>query len=963
MAVMAAVKAMAETVANRKPPPRDAFLCFVCRDTCSCGPCSARRKKAAAVKAKSARVAARTHLPPIERPAIVRAPKPPKPKSSAPPSDRKPVISHDVAFARAATGAAGGGTAAGEAMAAAERAGTEAERAACAMEKALAMAEATGDMLPMTNMSEHPRGDLVSGRKRSRSASQSLALPASPKKLAHVSRSPVFRPYDEGMVHIPSSIPSPASAGYPSQMDLEDLPTIDSTHEDILTQFQSCNQLLSRPDHAIQMASGLSPVSQPIQQDLNHNQSSFTSASGLNDRPEVAVGSPLTTQLNHDSSPSQGGVQAFAPSDPPRHSVANPSSGVHLGPGDPGLFPWVTPAPASATLPAAAAVSTPAPLSGHAQFSTGVPHEHAKAQGQHGPVSGLAGNVQGMKRIQWKTNGLHPNTMVRNCVSPRKVVCTVSGAMVGRTPVSGMHSAASSTLAGAPIPASAAVMLTSATASAPLLSVAATPAPLGSVTPGDGLCVTAPPGQPLAGMGVGGTAQDVASCKGVADNIPSTPPGWQAPSVMDGQLLDQSKPYSGYPMQGTPGIDTNGLPGVPLSVSPSPATTAAIMRAQNTRTRAIEAINKAGKAARDMVEAKSFSDRNNKAAMWRVEAATKLKDKLLMANELVSGYGGLRRNADEEARVAAAEETAAMAHLQEAENEVRRLTSGFAAMSNGWVNGSTMSTSGGAVISANGTMACTTQKANGTSMLPGTDNRIRCLPNNRPSSTNPSNVAWESSWWMVNQTSRGMSAGSTLSTNRPLAPATASMTAGLAPPPLPPPPPPPPGPRELVADARRRAAIAATVLMTARDKTKDKKSALAELVERLNRAEAGRAELVKQTQWASEAASKASAAAMHYEDVARTKKKEEQASREGANMAEWEARKAELDVRTAAEMDISRASRVYYDTLGSTAALASGATAMGGAPPPVMAPQNGLIGANGVHMKGRKSRVLSGEVR
>ncbi|CAN0226089.1 unnamed protein product, partial [Ectocarpus fasciculatus] len=81
----------------------------------------------------------------------------------------------------------------------------------------------------------------------------------------------------------------------------------------------------------------------------------------------------------------------------------------------------------------------------------------------------------------------------------------------------------------------------------------------------------------------------------------------------------------------------------------------------------------ARKLTEDVGNAKDFSERNNKAAMWRVETATRFKDRLVMANDLITGYRNMQRDAVEEMKAAMAEETRAVARFRKAQAQATAL--------------------------------------------------------------------------------------------------------------------------------------------------------------------------------------------------------------------------------------------------------------------------------------------------
>lgn len=391
---------------------------------------------------------------------------------------------------------------------------------------------------------------------------------------------------------------------------------------------------------------------------------------------------------------------------------------------------------------------------------------------------------------------------------------------------------------------------------------------------------------------------------------------------------------------------------------------AAARKAEAFRRQATDGVMAARKLTEDVLEAKAFSARNNKAAMWRVEQATKLKDKLIMANELITGYHSLRSKAEQEARMAATSETQAVARLRDAEERTARSPGAASPEANGispWGSlplstaalaptsrpGSSCSVT--SVDATTGLRTSASAWSNGAVPVAGsasTPDRMRSpaplLSNgggdswDNPSATDaassttgPIQVAmpWESgpgSWLsgdlsapkrrpvspvstsaasLANGGARkygasfqqdglsvgvgvGVGAGASVGFNSRGSPAPTGVLTGMkAPPPsvkiaLSP-----------VVEMLRREAEGATAA------ARDKEATVVELAKRQKMAEAGRAELVKQTQVASDAASKASAAAMYYEKAARDKKSEEATALEKVARAEQVAKSAEWDLQ------------------------------------------------------------------
>eukprot|EP00752_Nemacystus_decipiens_P008457 g7559.t1 len=351
--------------------------------------------------------------------------------------------------------------------------------------------------------------------------------------------------------------------------------------------------------------------------------------------------------------------------------------------------------------------------------------------------------------------------------------------------------------------------------------------------------------------------------------------------------------------------------------------------------KAVAAREAARKLTEDVLDAKAFSDRNNKAAMWRVEAATKLKDKLIMANELINGYSELRRKAHNEAKVASAEETSAVARYEKAHKELARLqelataarTLAATDSPSSWSNDSSSNSSTTSNVSSTGATTCSasTERSESpasalTAALAAGKNGVTGgyggghvgnptpLAENHPASSSvgdASNQRPSSSFGSNSSPPSGERyppTGVLTAMNKPVpvragdggnsgtddgnpfctAAAAAAEKASRA---------------SAEVERLRRAAVAATAAV------QQKEASVLELANRQKRAEAGRAELVRETQFASDSASKASQAAMHYEKVAQAKKQEEKAAFEHAHRSEWEAKTANEYARRLAEAE------------------------------------------------------------
>eukprot|EP00903_Cladosiphon_okamuranus_P016039 g14809.t1 len=379
--------------------------------------------------------------------------------------------------------------------------------------------------------------------------------------------------------------------------------------------------------------------------------------------------------------------------------------------------------------------------------------------------------------------------------------------------------------------------------------------------------------------------------------------------------------------------------------------------------RAVQEGEAARKLTEDVMDAKAFSDRNNKAAMWRVDAATKLKDKLIMANELINGYCDMRRKAHSEAKAASAEEARAVARYKTAHAEAVRLQELAAAAQvlvvadspSSWANdNSSNSSTTSNDSSAGGATTCSTLTERSESPasaltaalaagMNGGDNYGGNHGDGNPTSADSSHGNRQGFPWTQQQRQQQRDHGVTPAGNdangannqHPSAsfnssssspsggghhPPTGVLTAMNKPVPV------------RAGDGNGNgngngtgtinpfsssAAVAAEkssrataelerlrrAAMAASATVKQKEETVLELANRQKRAEAGRAELVRETQLASDSASKASQAAMHYEKVAQAKKEEEKAAFERARRAEWEAKAASDVARRLAEAE------------------------------------------------------------
>lgn len=270
-------------------------------------------------------------------------------------------------------------------------------------------------------------------------------------------------------------------------------------------------------------------------------------------------------------------------------------------------------------------------------------------------------------------------------------------------------------------------------------------------------------------------------------------------------------------------------------------------KAEALRRRARSAMETAQHLSQAVVDAKAFSDQNNKAAMMRVEVATKLKDKLIMANELINGYHQIRRDAEREARLAVKEKLAAISRLREAEEDARAKNPAAKAdevlASAWWISRESsahQSTAGagGALALSNGGDGC--------------------------SHARPESIARDG---------RGSPFRSPTGVLTNMKPSQGSRVAIS------------------IIEALK------VQVRSAAAKAREKEVTLDQLVKQQKRAEDGRTELVHDTQRASEAASEASQSAMHYEQEMRCKQAEEQAAFKLAASAEQEALTAEWEVQ------------------------------------------------------------------
>ena len=324
--------------------------------------------------------------------------------------------------------------------------------------------------------------------------------------------------------------------------------------------------------------------------------------------------------------------------------------------------------------------------------------------------------------------------------------------------------------------------------------------------------------------------------------------------------------------------------------------------------KANDAVGAAQLVSRALAEAKRFSDQKNKAAMLSVEAATKLKDKLIIANELMTGYHSLRRSAENEARMAAKEERVAVARLREAEEDAFSLDLAATTPTNSTVGRS----NGGVPVAGDGLGSCLDMHRKQSQILQAGGGITAANP---PSGTSQGSAT---SWWLegerpIQHTSEASGTGTVVSIPATSLTGCAAVDAnkrsharpdsndprggraspfrsptgvltnmksaqGAA------------GGTNSIVEARRLEASAATAA------ARDKEATVVELAKRQKRAEASRVDLVRETQHASDAASKASKAAMHYEHVMLCKKAEEQVNLKFASNAEKEAVQAEWEM-------------------------------------------------------------------
>ncbi|CAN0065201.1 unnamed protein product [Pylaiella littoralis] len=414
--------------------------------------------------------------------------------------------------------------------------------------------------------------------------------------------------------------------------------------------------------------------------------------------------------------------------------------------------------------------------------------------------------------------------------------------------------------------------------------------------------------------------------------------------------------------------------------------------------------------------------------MWRVDAATKLKDKLIMANELINGYSDMRKKAIIEVQAAMAKESIAVARFRNAQAQANALLEKAAATaraksatdSPSWSNdnsSSTSSTSNGS--SSGGATTCSASSGSGgyvsiersespasaltNALAAGSNIGNGNLGSNRgggsedlmspnPASAELQGFSWTqggpAGWGLSSdnvqqqqqQQQQQPSSGSTLpkgneaseakhqqlpasspfpstggegmitSIERP-APARAAgiggAGAGSSPSSA--------AAAAVVAEASRVSTIVQALRREAQEATtsfRAKESVVVELVNRQKRAEAGREELVLETKYASDSASKASQAAMHYEQVACQKRGEEAAALQRVNRAEWDAKAAGNLARQLAEVERRQGPSAFgSSSVGSSSSGLSAAAATGVVPGNV----GNVVAADGVGIVGNGS--------
>lgn len=1013
-AVFAAVKAMQQSVANRKPPPRDAFLCFVCRDTCMCGTCATKRKKAAALKAKEAKAAFLPPGPASERPKVVRTPKPPKPKSRTSSVDRRPSMGRECGEVLPGTEVSTSGTGVVEEGSAGDGSveGLEVldtrERGDSEVGLGTGTAARVGEVRARPPDAEPPEEVCSAVRKRSRAGGQSTRSSERSGKLTRSDRSPagvrlgedsgVNQAGGKGQVLMPSAdVPQAAVSESARAAALTAQDPAQAASQPAMAQGLARNLAVCQPSPTFVI--GRDPTQDlgkasrrraredgkgRIERQAAHAPAPPEPVVSVTQAHQAVVSGIPDSVAQVDLSPTclpEGNQSSTASSRTSSMTQVDRSPSPLLTEEDAALFPWMTPDPLSATLHA------PAPGANDetsAVFRGAMPVEGANSDERGGSV--LGNKSKARDEVPWETNGFQGG---RGCGSngARKVMCTV-GLSRGSRPAPSManpatpvnNAPASVPMVSLPSPT---IRCTASPASGAAVITADVPS-ASSVTPKRSVS------QDVARRDRDSGIQGVLSLPAMAwktgppveartatpslPSAPGVPPAPAAPVApipsAHGNAFDSFGLPVTSPAAPPAPAGPSGLAGYPMTVPPSPATTNAVLRAQAARARAVEAAAKASKATIDMMEAKSFSDRNNKAAMWRVQEATKLKDKLLGTNDVVSGFGRLRRNAEREVVTFKAAEAAALGRLREAEGEIKRLKNGVMAAHNGWMNGSALAVhssspppmrdlagaDGNATrISANGSTALYTQGVPAVSMA-GVSNGMMGHPAARASSTSPSPLAWDhAGWWRAQPSlaaspqTPGPAQGLNSSSNGAGGCFAVGTVGGMGekteqhrtPTPL--------------ETAQKLAKDAEMAAQKARKEYELRQATIKDLTDKLARAEAGRVKLVRETQMASDHASKASAAAMHHEDVAREKTKAEQLAREEAAITEWEAQRAELEAQRSTDMDIRNASRMFLGTFGDPragtgAASVSGVPAAAATAAAAFGPADGIV-ANGVHMK------------
>lgn len=407
----------------------------------------------------------------------------------------------------------------------------------------------------------------------------------------------------------------------------------------------------------------------------------------------------------------------------------------------------------------------------------------------------------------------------------------------------------------------------------------------------------------------------------------------------------------------------------------SEAITAAIHRAQAARARATDAAHAARRAADDTAKAKAFSNRHNKAAMQEVENATALKDKLLLANELVSGYAGLRANAQMAVHSADADEKSAVMRLRAAQVEAKFATeaaavananvateNGRPGVASGHNNSSNINSNGSPAVNGGTRQGCASSSPPAGARTTASSNaNVSGGDASSWSSTTDQSTFWSPGWWSMDHSSNpshtqsasvgtresvhnhqsqpslprnapaaGASQNSALTLQSGTLPNATALNAAvtrtstpntfnaalITPPPVP--------SEAVVQRAAEASALAAAaqekvtarrqMAIAATSAARDQEANLVEIQKRLSDAEKSRTKLVKYTQKSSDDASKASQAAMHFEAVARGKQAEAVRAAEVAQRLEWEARDAEWQVHRAVDEERNKRSNAFYCT-------------------------------------------------